>query len=213
MITVSKKFGWEAMHWLPGYDGPCARPHGHSYQMTVSVSGPVGVDSGFVLDYAKLKDLVQPIVDSFDHRCMNAFVNYSTAENIAIHVAHLLRPFMVQYHFQYMVQVSETEKTVAVWDSSHPYCLKIFDEMFLDAGMGPAGWRSPTFEKELAPQSVDDLEEQQRQCLEDWQWFNTEIEQRRLYELSKGKPGEVVEEIREAEEAGAKVATAETDEI
>lgn len=66
-MEISKTFTFEASHVLPHHKGKCANLHGHSWVLTVAVSGPVDPHSGFVMDYAGLKGAIQPIVDDMDH--------------------------------------------------------------------------------------------------------------------------------------------------
>lgn len=54
--------------------GACANPnwHGHNYELDVTVSGPVDPETGFVIDLARLRDLVQErVIDDVDHRNLN----------------------------------------------------------------------------------------------------------------------------------------------
>ena len=72
-IRVTKQFRFEMAHALTGHDGPCRNIHGHSYCLSVTVSGkPVATASspkqGMVIDFADLKKIVQEeIVSVFDH--------------------------------------------------------------------------------------------------------------------------------------------------
>ena len=71
-LTVSKIFTFETVHALWGYDGKCANIHGHSYILTVSISGPLIQDEnhpkyGMIMDFGELKEIVKPqIVDVYD---------------------------------------------------------------------------------------------------------------------------------------------------
>ncbi|MEB3266665.1 MAG: 6-carboxytetrahydropterin synthase [Cyanobacteriota bacterium] len=79
--------------------GKCARPHGHghNYLLDVTVRGPIDPRTGMVCDLAALQTLVQNlVVESFDHTFLNKDVPHfaacvPTAENIALHIADLLR--------------------------------------------------------------------------------------------------------------------------
>jgi len=53
-------------HRLPKHTGKCKRMHGHNYDLTVSVSGPVS-DEGVVLWYEQVDEAVMPWVDGVDH--------------------------------------------------------------------------------------------------------------------------------------------------
>jgi 6-pyruvoyltetrahydropterin/6-carboxytetrahydropterin synthase len=144
-MIVSKLFEFEAAHWLSRHSGKCRRLHGHSYQVEVKLEGPVVDETGFVMDYADLAAMVQPTIDLWDHRLLNAFVNYSSAENIAAHLAHVIRTKLFappsvldETANRLVVSVSETRKTMSVWDSAVRE-----DVLMLDRGGLDAGWRSP----------------------------------------------------------------------
>jgi 6-pyruvoyltetrahydropterin/6-carboxytetrahydropterin synthase len=72
-MRLYKDFSFEAAHRLPNVpDGhKCARLHGHSFRVRVSVDGPVGENSGWVMDFADLKAAFQPVHDRLDHRYLN----------------------------------------------------------------------------------------------------------------------------------------------
>ena len=72
-IRITKQFDFETGHALYGYDGKCKNIHGHSYKLSVTVSGTPISDStnvkyGMVIDFGDLKKIVlSEIVDKFDH--------------------------------------------------------------------------------------------------------------------------------------------------
>ncbi len=72
-IRISKEFSFETGHALYGYDGKCRNIHGHSYKLTVTVSGRPLTDAqdpklGMVLDFGDLKKIVkEEVVEPFDH--------------------------------------------------------------------------------------------------------------------------------------------------
>jgi 6-pyruvoyltetrahydropterin/6-carboxytetrahydropterin synthase len=79
--------------------GKCARPHGHghNYLLDVTVRGRIDPRTGMVCDLADLQRLVDDlVVEPFDHTFLNKDVAHfatcvPTAENIALHIADLLR--------------------------------------------------------------------------------------------------------------------------
>lgn len=91
-MELFKEFGFESAHSLPNVpEGhKCARLHGHSFRIRVTVSGPVGEDTGWVLDFADLKAAVQPTVDALDHRYLNEIegLENPTSERIAEWIWH-----------------------------------------------------------------------------------------------------------------------------
>jgi 6-pyruvoyltetrahydropterin/6-carboxytetrahydropterin synthase len=68
----------------------CANPHGHGHNfiLEVTVAGNVKGDSGFAVDFKKLKHLVRTeIIEKVDHKHLNYDVDFlkyiiPTAENI-----------------------------------------------------------------------------------------------------------------------------------
>lgn len=80
--------------------GKCNNPngHGHDYRLEVSVRGPVSDRTGYVMDLAVLKRIVEDeIVDRVDHRNLNVDVDFMrainpTAENLVVECWRLLAP-------------------------------------------------------------------------------------------------------------------------
>lgn len=73
LVRLYKDFSFEAAHHLPNVpEGhKCARLHGHSFQVRVTVEGPVGERTGWVMDFAELKAAFAPVYDRLDHRYLN----------------------------------------------------------------------------------------------------------------------------------------------
>lgn len=73
VIRVTKKFTFEMAHALLGYDGLCKYVHGHSYGLSVTVTGtPIDDEKspklGMVIDFGDLKKIVrETVVNVFDH--------------------------------------------------------------------------------------------------------------------------------------------------
>lgn len=72
-MDIFKEFTFEAAHRLPAVpEGhKCGRLHGHSFRVEVFVSGPVGEQSGWVIDFAEIKQKVDPIQKQLDHYYLN----------------------------------------------------------------------------------------------------------------------------------------------
>ncbi|MGA0794439.1 MAG: 6-carboxytetrahydropterin synthase, partial [Ilumatobacteraceae bacterium] len=80
--------------------GKCNNPngHGHNYELTVRVCGPVDPVVGYVMDLGVLSTTIkQHVLDRLDHKFLNIDVPEfntvnPTAENIAMVIHGLLRP-------------------------------------------------------------------------------------------------------------------------
>lgn len=72
-MRIFKEFSFEAAHRLPNVPAghKCARLHGHSFHVRITVRGPVGETSGWVMDFAEIKAAVTPIHDTLDHHYLN----------------------------------------------------------------------------------------------------------------------------------------------
>jgi 6-pyruvoyltetrahydropterin/6-carboxytetrahydropterin synthase len=73
IMQIFKEFGFEAAHRLPNVPAghKCARLHGHSFRVEVHVTGEVGAESGWVMDFGDLKAAVRPLIERLDHRYLN----------------------------------------------------------------------------------------------------------------------------------------------
>ncbi|MNE91032.1 6-carboxy-5,6,7,8-tetrahydropterin synthase [compost metagenome] len=79
--------------------GKCNNPnfHGHNYELTVSVTGKINPDTGYVIDIKDLADIILEEVEKpFDHKNLNLDVpEFSdlnpTAENIAVVIWNKIR--------------------------------------------------------------------------------------------------------------------------
>ena len=72
-IRLTKEFRFEMSHALDEYQGLCRNLHGHSYKLFVTVIGeyvknPQSNSSGMVLDFKRVKELVEnSVINDFDH--------------------------------------------------------------------------------------------------------------------------------------------------
>ena len=95
-MDIYKVFTCEAAHRLTGANVPekCARLHGHSFRIEVWLRGPVGTDTGWVMDFADVACAFRPIYEQLDHHYLNEIEGLSnpSAENLALWIWHRLRP-------------------------------------------------------------------------------------------------------------------------
>lgn len=96
-VSVTKRFNFEAAHFLPNYKGSCHKVHGHSYKLEITVTGRVEndveqPDYGMIIDFKKLKALVNDcVVDKVDHSLLNEVFDYPTAERMVQTIFNNLR--------------------------------------------------------------------------------------------------------------------------
>jgi len=97
-MDIYKEFHFEAAHRLPNVpEGhKCARLHGHSFHVRVTVTGDAPEPSGWVMDFAALKDCFQSLHDTLDHHYLNDIpdLDNPTSENIARWIWQRLKPVL-----------------------------------------------------------------------------------------------------------------------
>ncbi len=97
-MLIRKQFAFEAAHVLPYHAGKCARLHGHSYRLDVSVDGPIqtsGPASGMIVDFDDLTQTVRgAIIDALDHRHLNDIIENPTCEHIVLWIWRRLQPLV-----------------------------------------------------------------------------------------------------------------------
>jgi 6-pyruvoyltetrahydropterin/6-carboxytetrahydropterin synthase len=95
-MNVFKEFRFEAAHRLPNapLEHKCSRLHGHSFRVEIHVRGPVGPHTGWVMDFAEIKQAFQPLQEELDHRYLNEIegLKNPTSENIVRWIWARLRP-------------------------------------------------------------------------------------------------------------------------
>ena len=108
-VTISRKAHFNAPHRLYRKDwtfeqndsvfGKCNNPnfHGHNYELTVSVTGKIDPETGYVMDAKILADIIkEDVKDQFDHKNLNLdvpeFTDLNpTAENIVVVIWNKIR--------------------------------------------------------------------------------------------------------------------------
>jgi 6-pyruvoyltetrahydropterin/6-carboxytetrahydropterin synthase len=86
-VEIYKDITFEAAHLLPNLpEGhKCRRLHGHSYRVRVFVEGPVDPKTGWVVDFADIKEAFRPIREQLDHYYLNEIpgLENPTSESLA----------------------------------------------------------------------------------------------------------------------------------
>jgi 6-pyruvoyltetrahydropterin/6-carboxytetrahydropterin synthase len=87
MYEVTVEATFSSGHYLRNYYGKCENPHGHNYRVLVTLAGEALDDSGLLLDFKLLKNVLRPTVDFLDHQMINDLEPFTTlnpsAENLA----------------------------------------------------------------------------------------------------------------------------------
>ncbi len=98
MYRICKTFKFCAAHRLESsWTEACQEIHGHNYRVDVILEAVDLNMDGMVIDFGKVKNIIKPIIDAYDHRlilkerhnCITTYINQitlqcnPTSENIA----------------------------------------------------------------------------------------------------------------------------------
>ncbi len=115
-MEVYKEFQMECAHLLPKVPPghKCGRLHGHTYRVQIHVRGPVPVETGWIVDFADIKRVFQPVYEQLDHRYLNEVegLENPTSENLARWIWQRLKPLLPTLC---KITVSETCTTGCVY--------------------------------------------------------------------------------------------------
>ncbi len=131
-ITAHRKAHFNAAHRLYRKDwddhknaqifGKCSNPnfHGHNYDLTVSVTGDIDQETGFLIDLKILKDIIKTQVEDYlDHKNLNLEVLEfktlnPTAENIAVVIYNRIKA-VLEPKFDLEVTLYETPRNFVTY--------------------------------------------------------------------------------------------------
>ena len=90
MYEVSVDETFAAAHNLRGYKGKCEDLHGHNYKVRVTLAGKEVDSVGLLYDFVHLKQVIQGVIRSLDHKYLNELSPFDvvnpSAENIAKYI-------------------------------------------------------------------------------------------------------------------------------
>jgi 6-pyruvoyltetrahydropterin/6-carboxytetrahydropterin synthase len=120
VYIIAKHFAFSASHTIGGLpeSHPCARLHGHNYEVEVVLQSDALDEVGFVRDYRELSALKDFLDDTVDHRHLNTVLGHdrTTAEVIA---KWLYDWSKARWPEVVAVRVSETPRTWAEYRAEY----------------------------------------------------------------------------------------------
>ncbi|UCG31291.1 MAG: 6-carboxytetrahydropterin synthase QueD [candidate division WOR-3 bacterium] len=108
MFKLSVEGYFSAAHQVRGYPGDCADIHGHTYKIQVSVEVAKLDEIGMGVDFRKLKDELQKVLEGLDHKNLNTLPFFEKHNATAEYVA--------KYIFDQMKEKIENVIAVTVWE-------------------------------------------------------------------------------------------------
>jgi 6-pyruvoyltetrahydropterin/6-carboxytetrahydropterin synthase len=87
MFEVTVEATFSSGHYLRNYQGKCENPHGHNYRVLITLFGNDLDETGLLLDFKLLKQVLRPVVNYLDHQMINDLEPFTilnpSAENLA----------------------------------------------------------------------------------------------------------------------------------
>ena len=90
MYEISINTHFCAAHRLIGYDGPCAGPHGHNWDVEVFVRGESLDELGMLVDFREIKRAVNSALEELDHQDLNTVTVFKDRNPTSEHIAEYL---------------------------------------------------------------------------------------------------------------------------
>jgi len=116
MFNIFIKSHFSAGHHLRDYPGNCERPHGHNWNVEVTVKATELDELGMGIDFRTLKTAVNDVLDTLDHRDLNEHPDFQSinpsSENIAAYIyKNLQKDLTADRYGVHSVTVCETENS------------------------------------------------------------------------------------------------------
>ncbi|HYE96976.1 MAG TPA: 6-carboxytetrahydropterin synthase [Rubricoccaceae bacterium] len=137
-VYVTRKVHFNAAHRLHNPDksdewnretyGKCNSPnwHGHNYVLEVTVAGSPDPETGYVMDLAVLKRLLEEhVIEPLDHKNLNLDVDFlhgvmPSTENLALTIWNRIVDHIPEPAWLTEVRLQETENNSAVYRGEDP---------------------------------------------------------------------------------------------
>lgn len=108
--SVTKVIKFETAHQLTeAYSEICKQIHGHSYKAEITFENDIDPETGMIIDFKQMKEILQTVVDKYDHKFFTkeTFGGLNpTAENMAMDIFKMVKK---QYVFIKKVKLWETD--------------------------------------------------------------------------------------------------------
>lgn len=115
-MEIYKEFVFDSAHSLPfvpeGHK--CKNLHGHTFFLKIFVKGPIDTRIGWVIDFADIKKVCKPIIDTLDHKYLNEIegLENPTSEVLAIWLWRKIKP---QLPLLSKIEIMETPTSAAIY--------------------------------------------------------------------------------------------------
>jgi 6-pyruvoyltetrahydropterin/6-carboxytetrahydropterin synthase len=120
MFDIFIKTHFSGGHHLRDYPGNCERPHGHNWKVKATVRARELDKLGMGLDFKELKQKVNAVVDTLDHRDLNEHPAFQNSNPSSEHIAQFLfdqlkGPLTAERYQLHSIEVRETDTSGVIY--------------------------------------------------------------------------------------------------
>ena len=95
-MVIYKEFSFDSAHFLSKVPDThkCRQIHGHTYRLVIFIEGEIDAEIGWVMDFAEIKAIMNPLIDLVDHKLLNDIpgLENPTCELFAKWIWDLVKP-------------------------------------------------------------------------------------------------------------------------
>jgi 6-pyruvoyltetrahydropterin/6-carboxytetrahydropterin synthase len=114
MYSLKVISNFAAAHRLRNHHGKCEALHGHNWRVEVKVKANDVEKNGMVIDFSKLKSILEQCLDGLDHCYLNEIPLFDKENPTSELIAHYIF-YKIKDKLPHKVSVSE----VSVWESEN----------------------------------------------------------------------------------------------
>ena len=115
-MIIFRQFTFDSAHFLPNVPvgHKCKEIHGHTYRLVLFFEGDLDQELNWVMDFAEVKRVVDPIVNTLDHHLLNNIegLENPTCEAIAIWLWNKIKP---EIPLLSKIELNETPTSGAIY--------------------------------------------------------------------------------------------------
>lgn len=122
MYRLQVKSHFSSAHQVIGYEGPCAKTHGHNWKVLLEVEAESLDEVGISCDFRKIREILEGVTSRLDHEMINDVPPFDvinpTAEHLAKYIYDSVKDLLPEMLKIDNVQVSESDKYSVVYYES-----------------------------------------------------------------------------------------------
>jgi len=120
MFDIFIDTNFSAGHHLRNYPGNCEKPHGHNWNVRVTVRASKLDHLGMGVDFRTVKNAVKVVMEELDHENLNEHASFldqnPSSENLAVYIFNQLKPTLKTDRYKlYSVLVGETPTSGVIY--------------------------------------------------------------------------------------------------